>query len=173
MPVLPSTPKEFDLTTLAILKDFTSITQELDTPVEALGFLKPQRSAKDSVLRTLFTSLFGATASTIFWKDKSRYIATTGDGVHVLIFKGKNLDSRTHYTWSAMENVATSVDDQFVNIGFTYEGTQIAWKILRYQIVEPDGSCVMDAEDIKQIGEMTSSLEARFSAVRAAGVRAA
>jgi hypothetical protein len=165
---MPAAAQGFPLTAFPILNEFESITCQVDQPIKALGCIKPKRDMKDSILRTLCSSLLGTVATTRIWKDKSRYAAIDEAGVHLLIFKGEDLYSSTHYAWSGMEDVVTSVDQEFVHIAFSHRDEQIAWQILRYQIVEPDGTYMMDTEDMKQVGEMTSSMEARFRAVAGA-----
>jgi hypothetical protein len=98
----------------------------------------------------------------MFWKDKTRYVAVDDAGVYLLTFKGKDLESNAHYAWSTITNIRTSVDEQFVNIGFGHAGEKISWQILRHQITEPDGTYMTDVEAMKQVGEMTASMEARF-----------
>jgi hypothetical protein len=154
--------KEFPMTDFTVLGKFKSITSELQQPIHALGAVKPARDAKDSILRTLCSSLFGTGVTTMFWKDKTRYVAVDDAGVYLLTFKGKDLESNAHYAWSTITNIRTSVDEQFVNIGFGHAGEKISWQILRHQITEPDGTYMTDVEAMKQVGEMTASMEARF-----------
>ncbi len=146
----------------AVLNEFKSITNELGQPIQALGALKPERDAKASILRTLCSSLLGTVVTTMFWKDKSHYVAIDDAGAHLVTFSGEDHESNTKYDWAGMGSVTTSVDEQFVNIGFSHGGDSISWQILRHQIVEPDGSCLTDVDAMKEVGEMTASMEARF-----------
>lgn len=157
--------KEFHLATFPVLNEFGSITSHLGQPITALGCIKPYRDAKSSILRTLCSSFLGTVATTRLWKDKSRYVATDDAGIYMLVFTGEELDGSTHYPWSDIGDVVTSIDEQFVHIEFRHGDQKLAWQILRYQIVEPDGSCLMDTDDMKQVGQMTASMEARFKAV--------
>ena len=129
-----------------VLNEFKSITNVVGNPIQGLGALKPERDAKASILRTLCSSLLGTVVTTMFWKDKSHYVAIDDAGACLVTFSGEDHDSNTKYDWAGMESITTSSDEQFVNIGFTHGGEAISWQILRHQIVEPDGSCLTDVD---------------------------
>jgi hypothetical protein len=146
-----------------VLGDFAAITSHVQGRVVALGNIYREETAKEKLKGGFLSSLLGSFAKTAITPDRWKYIALTDQHtVHILDFANGNLVERDDLVLANVRAAKVHSDESWLVLELEHAGKNFRMKIHRYQLPDLENNLLGDVEQMKQVGEMTKTLEAAF-----------
>ncbi len=142
----------------SVAEHFSEVVAHVGKPVHALGYVHRKPSVWEQVQSLLIASAIGVIAKSFLHKEKRQYLALTDGSLVLLEFADDEFVESKEFALDQVENGSAAVDESLVKLSFGCGGQDYNIELMRYQLVDLDGSMMSDPELMRQIGAMTARI---------------